>query len=176
MTTIDLRDAAHWVEGLKGKFIAGASQGLLSAALKGTRVIQTKIIPSRIPKPVDRGLYRAGWSAYRRGNDAYIENTVPHAAFVEFGVRAGNVKIGMKMILALAEWVKRKRLAGDMKQAMSIAWAVAKAAQKRGFFNRGHIGADGRIGGLQILGELVERHMNDIVIEEVNRQLNKVLK
>lgn len=78
-----------------------------------------------------------------------VENLTLQAAFIEHGVRAGNVKIGRKLIEALTAWVKRKGIGGRIikgkdgrarhvkastKEAEGIAWAIAKSFQKKGIF------------------------------------------
>lgn len=153
MSVVDLEDAPAWFDRLSPRIQKAALEGLQLAGIRGVGYIATTIIPSRNPKPVDRGFYRAGWGAAsvkRVGNAVYISNSEPHAVFIEDGVRAENVKIGRKMIAALAEWARRKGIAKNEKQAVSIAWGIAKNMQKRGIFNR-----SGKQ-GLGILRELIE--------------------
>lgn len=64
-------------------FDRGAKLGLLSAAHKAVATIQTQIIPTRSPSPVDRGIYRLGWRARQETFGASFGNAEPHAAFVE---------------------------------------------------------------------------------------------
>ena len=145
----------------RGRNRAAALRGLQSAAMRGVQVIQTEIIPSRVPQPVDRSLYRGGWRFSFEPDGALIFNNEPHAPEVEFGVRAANVKIGKAMIQALAEWAVRKGLASAGKEAVSAAWAIAKTMQRRGIFGQ----------GLGILRELVRDRVHGIVTEEVVREL-----
>src|SRR5690606_17517704 len=72
-----------------------------------------------------------------------------------------NVKIGAAMIKALTEWVLRKGIAGDEREATGIAWAIAKDMQKRGIFRQR------KGGGLGVLQELMKRHMPKIIKQEV---------
>lgn len=168
-TVIDLKDAAaffgnEWPK----KFRTAALRGLLSAAMRGVQVIQTTIIPSRNPSPVDRGAYRAGWRFGPLDNGAELWDDNPAAPFIEDGVRASNVKPGRAMLTALAEWALRKGLASDPKEAKSIAFAISRNMMKRGIFNRG--GA-----GLGILREFVEKYAQSYAKEEVEREIRREL-
>lgn len=170
MSAVDLRDADAHFKRLDEGIRAGAVRGLQSAALRGLQVILVEIIPSRSPQPVDRGLFRAGWKVFMEHDGASIENNEPHAPVIEFGVRAESVKIGRKLIAALAEWVVRKRLATGA-EAVSAAWAIAKAMQKRGIFNRFGAG----LPGTRILQELVNLRLPNIVSDEVRREIEREL-
>jgi hypothetical protein len=148
--------------------LAAARAGLLKAANRGLQVLITEIIPSRSPQPVDRGTYRAGWKVEVIDPDRVaIMNPEPHAVFIEFGVRAENVKIGRAMLEALSEWAKRKGLAHTNQEAVGVAWAIAKAMQKKGIFNRNRP-------GLRILEELVTKRIDNILKEEVAREIQRV--
>jgi len=162
---ITLQEAAQRTEELKEKWHKAAVLGLQSAAARGVQDIITRIIPSRTPQPVDRGVYRSGWRFYPAPDGAVIDNAEPHAILIEDGVRAGNVKIGKKMIDALAEWVQRKGIvSGD--KAQSVAWAIAKSMKRRGIFNKGK--------GMGILAELVDKYLPGYVEEEVAREVERV--
>ena len=167
-TRITLGEAGEFFESMGDKWAVAARRGLLSAAMRGVQIIKTQIIPARSPQPVDRGVYRSGWDARVTPDGADIFNPELHAAFIEHGVRAENVKAGKRMIAALAEWTVRKGIAHSYEEGTQIAYAIAGAMKKRGIFNR-----FGR-GGLGILRELVEQHMPKIVREEVSRELRKV--
>lgn len=171
MKVVSLGQAGVAVDLLDKAMREAAIRGLRSAAARGVQVIVTQIIPSRTPQPVDRSVYRAGWRAVAsmgsegggRWNAADIYNAEPHAAHIEYGVRAANVKIGRVMIQALTAWVQRKGIAKGA-EAVGAAWAIAKAMQKRGIFGR----------GLGILTELVEKRLPTIIKEEVERELAQV--
>lgn len=163
---IDLKDAERYFGQLSNEFAKAALAGLRSAALRGVAKIQTEIIPNRTPQPVDRGIFRSGWRSEILPDGATIENNEPHAVFIEEGVRAANVKPGLRMILALAEWAMRKGIASNMKEAMGRAWAIAKTAQRRGIFNGGI--------GYNILGELVDAHLPTMIQEEVAREIERI--
>src|SRR5690606_17821325 len=98
MPTIPLEEAGDYFARLPPRIAKAAHQGLVLAALRGVQVIVTQIIPARTPAPVDRGIYRAGWRVDIRGQQVFIENIEVHAAFIEYGVRPENVKIGAAMI------------------------------------------------------------------------------
>jgi|TARA_Y100000034_G_C6876919_1_gene401210 hypothetical protein len=165
---IDLKDAGNFMEKVVSKAIReGAKKGLYSAALRMVSIIQTRIIPQTTPKPIDRGIYRAGWVA-GQDNDgsAYYENTVPHAAMIEHGVRASNVRIGTAMIDSLTEWVQRKGIASGP-TARKVAWAIAlNVARGKGIF-----GPD----GLQIMGK-ANKQLAKVVEQEVAREVDRALK
>ena len=172
MPNISLEDAAGWFGDLPSRIAHAAQEGLVQAGLRGVQIIVTRIIPSRSPKPMDRGVYRAGWRIDRRGfGDSarvFIENLEPHAAFIEFGVRPGNVKIGAAMIRALTEWCLRKGIANSEAEATGIAWAIARSMQKRGIFK-------GTSGGLGVLKEFMKDYANTVIAEEVSRAVNREL-
>lgn len=158
-TTITLKEAGiYFGEKLPKLQRAAALRGLASAAQRGLQLVQAEIIPSRSPQPVDRGVYRAGWRAVKIKDGYAVENLEPHAAFVEYGVRASNVKPGRAMIAALQEWARRH----GFEDPLGAAWAIAKAMQKRGIWG-------GR--GLGIHSLMNDRLRNGIVEEEVKREM-----
>ena len=171
MTAIDLSDAEKHFETLGEKLHDAAVRGLQSAALRGQQEILTRIIPSRSPQPVDRGIYRAGWRVILTPLGAILENAEPVAVFIEYGVRGSNVKLGRAMIDALAEWVTRKGIASSA-EALSAAWGIAKNMQRRGIFN--YYGGASNVGGMRILGELLLR-LPQIAQEEVLREIGKAV-
>jgi hypothetical protein len=175
-----LEDAGLMLKEIEGDVKKAASAGLLAAAHRTVAHIVANIIPGLMHPPVDRGLYRAGWRARKDGTGAVVENVAPHAIFIEYGVRAGNVKIGRAMIEALAAWVKRKGIGGRTvtgksgktrhikatnTEAESIAWAIAKSMQKHGIFAGGK--------GLGVLKE-AEKSVPRFIREEVGRELARV--
>lgn len=165
---VPLAKAAAQFEGLKAEMKAAAFRGLVAAGARGLQVIIVEIIPKRIPQPVDRGLYRAGWKLRVFTDSVEIYNDEPVASIIEDGARASNIKIGTAMLEALASWALRKGLASDGKEATRAAWAIARAMLKKGIFNR-----DGKQ-GLGILRELVEVKLDNIIETEVLRALGKI--
>lgn len=146
------------------------------AAVRGLNTVVTVIIPSRDPTPVDRGIYRAGYKVGMIPEGATVYNDSPAAAIIEGGVRASNIKIGRKLINALAQWIIRKGIvkrgkgakgaADAITEARSIAWAIAKKAKAgKGFHNQ----RPG--GGLQIQAQLNRDFIKQYVREEVMRAL-----
>jgi hypothetical protein len=141
VATVNLKVAAGWLDRVRGDVRGAAMKAALSAAALGVRDIQAVIIPGITPHPpINKDIYRMGWKFQKIDDGARIYNRVyPQAPLIEFGVRAGNVKPGRAMIIALAEWVAQKGLA--FKNANdtleSVAWAIAKSMQKRGIFNQG---------------------------------------
>jgi hypothetical protein len=128
--TISLKEAQVYFDKngpLAAELRKAALKGLMSAALRAKRDIVAKVIPALGgQKPVDRGIYRAGWQVERLPEGATVYNTVPTAAFVEYGVPAGNVVISNKAQIALAEWVQRK-LGGNKKAGAKVR--TAKGAE-----------------------------------------------
>jgi len=158
---ITLKEAGVEFEDMGKRMRSAAIKGLRSAALRGVQIIITEIIPSRVPQPVDRGLYRAGWKQMPIGGKSpgdVIYNHEPHAMLVDRGVRASNVKIGRAMIAALAEWAKRK----GFEHPESAAWGIAKKMKERGIFGQT---------GLGILA-LLNARLPEVVREEVTREIN----
>jgi hypothetical protein len=161
---LDLEDAPDFFGRRIQKAIReGALKGIYSAALMGVVEIQTRIIPQLVPQPVDRGVYKAGWTAVKDDEGADIENLAPHAPFIEDGVRASAVKVGGTMISALAEWAVRKGIA-DSASALSIAWAIARRMKQTGIFGQ----------GLQVTSKL-EQLMPAIVEREVAREIERAI-
>ncbi len=165
---VPLAKAAPQFEELAAEMRTAAFKGLVAAGARGLQTLLVEILPKRVPQPVDRGLYRAGWKL-RIGPD-YVEiyNDEPVAGIIEEGVRASNVKPGRAMIEALTRWVQRKGFANDPKEALAMAWSIVVNMQKRGIFNR-----DGK-SGLGILKELVEWRLDNIIETEVLRALGKI--
>ena len=131
---------------------AARKRAILATAARLVSHIQNVVIPQTKPQPVDRGVYRAGWRFAEDGDGAVVYNATPQAPLIEYGVRAGNVKIG-GAIKPLTEWVKRKlrptakaisaRAKKSSKkkftdaEARRIAWAIAITMKKKGIFNGG---------------------------------------
>jgi hypothetical protein len=148
---------------LQGVTEGAAKRALLGAAERVVQHITTDVIPSEPVPPVDRGAYRAGWRARKIPGGAEIVNTLPYAAIIEYGARAGNIKVGWKMITALTGWVKRKGIARD-KRPEAVAWAIAQSMRKKGIYNGGK--------GLRILGKALKK-LRGFLAEEIKRELKK---
>ena len=171
MASISLSAMPNYIRGMHQALEKGARRGLILAGERGVAKIVTEIIPSRSPQPVDRATYKAGWKTEQVTKDRVdILNSEPHAVFIEFGVRAENVRIGAALIKALSEWALRKGIAESSKEAVGVAWAVAKGMQKKGIFNR-RTG-----GGLRILEELETEYLEDILQQEVVREINREIR
>ena len=61
------------------------------------------------------------------------------------------------------------KMAADEKEARGVAFAIANAGKRRGFFNRG-----GK-SGLGILDETIEKILPDLIKEEVEREVKRAL-
>jgi hypothetical protein len=179
---ISIYKADLWVRALQGEMRAAALRGLYSAAIRLKEHIVTDVIPSEDQIPVDRGIYRAGWKVTRLPDGAMVSNSVPYAVLIEEGVRASNIKIGRKMIDAIAEWVRRKGIfdtqtkSGKRKkptkdEARQIAWAIAM--KMKGTANKEGTGIFNGGRGLRIL-EKANRMVPKYIDDEVNRELKKV--
>jgi hypothetical protein len=174
-----LADAGLMIDAIKKDVHKAAMEGLLAAAYRVVAHIVSTVIPSRPHPPVDRGAYRAGWRARKDREGAIVENVAPHAAVVEYGARAANIKIGRAMITALAAWVKRKGIGGRIvtskdgstrhikatnTEATSIAWAIAMSMKKKGIFPPK---------GLRVLEE-ASKEIPKYMREEIGRRLEKI--
>lgn len=145
MPTVLLPNATRWLAAVHKDIRAAAHRGLVAAAQRTVQHIQTEVIPKTEPfEPVDRGAYRAAWRAEMTNEGAIVTNTLPYADPIEHGIRPG-FHIGRKMIDALADWAYRKgfgivsgkgprakKIPQGSKMYRDIAWAIAKATQKRG--------------------------------------------
>jgi hypothetical protein len=165
---LQLEDAKEFFgKKLTKKMEKAALRGLLSTAMRLHQTIITQIIPARSPQPVDRGVFRAGWRAYlttEMGKEcAVIENRELHAAFIEHGVRASNVKGGRRVREILAEWALRKHYVSNEIEAHSFAFNLLRKMKQRGVFNGGQ--------GFGILKEATEYYAPQFLPEEVAREM-----
>ncbi len=178
MADVRLVDASRWVGRMTDAMLSGARRGLRKAAERGVQKIIVEIIPSRSPQPVDRGVYKAGWKTDVIDEDRVaIMNPEPHAVFIEEGVRPENVKPGFAMRRALYEWVLRKGIAQDEKEAIAITWAIAMKMKKTGIFRlQGGKGAAIKGGrGLRVLAELKQLYLDDLIKQEIVREVNRAI-
>lgn len=181
MPTISLDKADAWLAERAKLYRTAALKGVLSAGLRTVNYILTSIIPQTKPEPVARGVYRSGWRAVKIKNGVSVQNSLPHAMLIEYGVKAANVKVGMKMIDALTEWVRMKGIGGRLAthgkrlylikanhdEARSIAWAIAMNMKKKGIFNGGK--------GLNILGRAMKMAPT-FLVQEVSREIAREIK
>jgi len=168
VATIQLKDAAEFIGNIGPELTAKAVLGVRKAGARALGTLVTVIIPSRDPQPVDRGIYRAGWKLRLIPNGVEIYNDTPAAAVIEYGARAKNIKIGRKLLNALAEWAVRKGMAKDLEEGISIAWAIAKKAKAgKGFHNR----KPG--GGQRIMEELVQKYLPGYVRDAVRLEISR---
>lgn len=184
VTTIDLDDAADYFgTTLERAIRKGAIKGLYSAALRMVNKIQTETIPQTIPEPSARGHYKAGWRADHDSDSAWYENVLPHAAFIEHGVRGGNVKVGTALINGLTEWVNMKGIASGP-AAVRVAWAIAHRMASSVTITRGgsqQIRSGGSSGifaggaGLKIM-EKANKDLPKILEEEIEREVERALR
>ena len=180
MPTYHVSEASAALRVLAKGMGEAAQRGLLAAALRAVAHIQNEVIPALEPSPVARGTYRAGWRAERTAKGATIVNDVPHAVFIEEGVRGQNVKIGRAMIDALAAWVRMKGIGGRMvtsksgtqrlkrateDEARAIAWAIAKSMQQRGIFGGGK-----GLGVLKKVRPLIPKWVEEEVLREIAKE------
>lgn len=154
-----LKEAGVELDEMGRRIKTAAKKGLLSAAHRAVQTIVSEIIPGLVPQPVDRGFYRAGWRAEKTKKGAAIVNNQPHAVFIEYGVRAANVKPGRAMIAALTQWARRK----GFEEPERAAWAIANKMRQRGIWGQK---------GLGVLA-LLEARLPAIIREEVAREIEK---
>jgi hypothetical protein len=90
---------------------------------------------------------------------------MPYAAIIEYGARGENIKIGRKMIEALAAWAKRHGMVGpEPGDDTRVAWGIATNLAKRGIFNEGK--------GLRILEKSLKK-LQPILDEEYAREIKR---
>jgi len=187
---IGIGEAGKWFRSIGQQIPTVAVNGLHSAALRILSDVQND---DRAPK--DKGIYRAGWRVVREADGATIYNATTQSIFIEHGVRAENVKIGRKMITALAEWAKRHGIGstvrastggsrgrgragvfarGSVKNFESIAWAIAKNIQKRGLFNSEWEARTGKRRG--VLGYWLKKNAARYIREEVSAELLRFMR
>jgi hypothetical protein len=186
MPTFNLDESEQLEKWLNEGIQEGVKAGLLSAANRMVGVIQNEIIPAEKPQPVGvTGLYRAAWKAEPTPEGASVYNDMPYASVIEYGARAENIKIGRKMIDALADWARIKGLTGHAPKhraspeafsaARQLAWAIARTMQGvggkpgKGIFNR-----DGQQ-GLRIAEKAVKKAA-DFIEEEIRGGVRRMLK
>lgn len=171
MRTITLKEAeVYYGAGgaLANKLKTAAMKGVYSAALKATQDIVAVEIPAAYPKPVDRGIYAAGWKAEKLPNvGAMFYNSVPYAKFIEWGVPPTNVLSSLKAIQNIAEWARRKFGGIDEKQALGLAHAIMTNMQKHGIFKQGK--------GLRIMTNYVDKKLPGVLKREVEAEIDKAL-
>lgn len=146
-------EAPQWVERAVARKKAHLLNAMEAAGRRTVVHLQTEVIAQAQPHPpVDRGLFRAGWHLHRHARGIVIYNITPgnYGPIIDRGARAANIKVGRKMIDALAGWAKRKglnpdgpgeRLRGKRRPGVEayrgVAWAIAMRMKKRGIFNGG---------------------------------------
>lgn len=176
MAAVIRLSAAELPPRLEAAFKTVMQRVAIATANRMRNHIVTVLIPGETRVPVDRGIFRAGWQARAAPDGAVVYNAAPHAAFVEYGVQAQNVKPGRAMIDALAAWVIRKRIvnkkggspaakAGQEAEARQVAWAIAMSMQSKGIFNRGK--------GLRFL-ERATKMVPKWVSEEIAREVARM--
>jgi len=171
-----------------------AMAGALSAALQLVGVIQNDLIPGERFPPVFDSAYRNSWQPRATQSGAEVTNTAPHAPVIEWGARQENIKIGRAMIDALADWARRKGIAGAslgktgkaarantpdvVVASRQMAWAIARAMQGYGArqsgFDRGIFNRDGKK-GLRI-AERASKRAPAILVKEILAELKKAMR
>ncbi len=179
MPTFELKDYEKLARWLDSGLEDGVHKGLVSAGFRLLGVIQNEIIPSLKPPPIFDGAYRAAWKVETVKDGSEVYNDMPYAPVIERGAKAENIKPGRAMIDALAEWARRKGLTGHAPgerssadayaASRSIAWAIARAMQKKGIFNR-----DGKE-GLRVAEKAAVKG-REFVEEEVREEVRRALK
>jgi hypothetical protein len=175
---IQLSEAGGWVAKVGRDMPEAAKRGLFAAAIRLVGTLK------QLELPTDRGIARSGWKAEKLDDGAAVFNGVTQAVLMEGGVRAENVKIGRKMIDALAEWARRKGVGARFSKVQGggrliqhrtrpseealrgVAWAIAKSMQKRGIFSP-------QLGGLRPLERTTKSLGPEYVRQEVAREIKR---
>ena len=168
MISFDIGQAGALTAHVREQIRGAKERGVLSAAARLVQIIKTELIPHETPPPVDQSSYIDGWNFGPTPTGAEVFNTVPHAPVIEWGARGENVKIGRKLIDALAEWAVRKGYA-TAEKAESFAWGLATNMKKRGIFNRN--GTE----GLRIL-EKAQLRAPALIAEEIRAELEEAMR
>lgn len=182
MKTIPIKNVNPELDRILLQHKQATINGIQAAVIRLHQIILTVYIPMTNPNPVDRGLYRAGWTVDLLPNGAKLRNYVPWALFIEYGVLPKNVKASKKMIQALAEWILRKGFARKMvmdkksgkptmikdkdAQALAMAYAISTIMKKK-------TGIHGKT-GRKILEKCIGSFWYSMLEAEVQRELNKV--
>lgn len=174
MASFDAKDAGRVAKHIQKAVEESAQKALLSTAARIVGHIIADVIPSLPRPPVDRSAYRAGWRFTPSGDGAEVYNAMPYASIIEYGARAENIKVGRKMIDALAQWVLRKGLvargrgkaakAAAEVEARRMAWAIAMKMKAKGIFDEGK--------GLRVL-EKALKMLPQFFAEEWRRECEK---
>lgn len=104
-------------------------------------------------KAVDRGELKASVAYVRLPEGARVEVRAPHAAMVEFGTRPFRPPTAV-----LTEWVLRKGLTSDPKEAKRIAWAIGEKFSKEGIKPRAYF---------RTAWELVQPYIGEAIEREI---------
>lgn len=164
--TIDLKDVEAWMDTVIVRHREAALRGLVSAAARAVQEIKTLIIPNLAPEPSGvMGVYKAGWNFEPTDEGADIFNDVPHAIFVEQGVKASDVRISRAMIDNLEAWVVAKGIA-EGNSPRRVAFAIALSQKARGIF----VGGEGhRV--LEKIGMRLPKIIQTEVASEIKKEL-----
>lgn len=184
----DSREIAKLIGSLQKRLRKASLVGVHRTAHRIVAHIKSEVINNQSPIPFDKGFYSAGWRVWEHELGADIYNIAPYAAVIEHGARGENVKISREMIDNLAAWVRRKGLVSNMTariharglsaifedepkeenseaDSVKIAFAIAKAMQKKGIFNGGK--------GLRILEKGLDE-LQKFATEEINDAFNRL--
>lgn len=162
MAVYELKAAPSLFDRVARNLRGAAERGLYSAAVRSVALLQTQEIQAASPRPVDRGIYRAGWRAQKLKGGAAFFNAVPWAVYIERGVPGANVVISRAAVKAVSEWAQRK-LGLDAAASVDAAWGILKAAKRRGLFARGE--------GLRVMEKYVRERLPRVMAEEVAREI-----
>lgn len=97
--------------------------------LHGPVIIQEEIASVQPHEPVDRGTYKAAWSAEALADGAVLYNPLPYAAVIEHGRRPGARRPPPQV---LVDWVRRKGLAKTEAEARGLAYVIGKKIGEKG--------------------------------------------
>jgi hypothetical protein len=118
---VNMQDLAKELGAYSEKHIAELKQATLLGIARS--------VPDLVAaSPVDTGLYAASWDFSETEFGAVLGNTAPHAAFIEYGTRAGT----WVPIRPLLQWAKR--VLQDPSQPpdySSAVWGLAKYTQQK---------------------------------------------
>lgn len=120
---------------LEPRLRAGMVEGLRSAALRHQGLIVEEIQNASPHPAVDTGALQQSVTTVNVPDGSIVQVTAPHAGPIDQGTRPFRPPIA-----PLAEWAKRKGLAGTDAEARSVAFAISRSFEQRGIAPRNFMG------------------------------------
>jgi hypothetical protein len=133
--------------------------------LHAPRIIQEEIAMTEPHEPVDRGTYKAAWTAEPVENGARIYNPLPYAAVIEHGRRPGKRQPPPGV---LVDWIRRKDFRHESGRDLTaaevrgLAYVIGKKIAEKG------------VPGKKILERSMER-LEPLILDEIRKAVEAQL-